>query len=329
MKSGPFAAVAAAACLLAAHAPAAAQNAVDLYKPSGPWAVDYGDDYCRLARNFSDGTNALSVAFERIQPAAEMRLILVGPDLKTYRSAEEIGWHFLPGDPARKARATQSQTADGKQWYNLGLVTIDPKAGFGFAGAAVVRRDVVSDSPAPPPVRSAPAAPPAPLAYDRAAEQAAAKAFTGFVLDGALTTPVQVDTGDLSAPVAALQACADDLAKSWGLDPVRLQTQKSPAIAQGGGSGWLPMGTVAFADFAKLGGGSNQVRVMVDATGKPTACAVHWPTLDQATNTKICKTLMANGKFTPAMDSAGQPMPGYWVASPLFLGPPIPGGRGR
>jgi hypothetical protein len=300
MRLGRVGSLVIAAVLGAATVPAAAQDAVDLYKPAGPWAVDYGDDYCRLARNFSNGTNTLSVAFERIQPAADMRLILVGPDLKTYRSAEEIGWHFLPGDPERKARATQSQTADGKQWYNLGPVTITPFV-----------------PPAPPPP------------YDRSAEQTAAKALTGFVIDGSVTTPVQVDTGDLGAPIAALQACADDLAKSWGLDPAKLQTQKSAAIAKGGGVGWLPMGTVAFADFAKLGGGSNQVRLMVDATGKPTSCAVHWPSLDQTTNDKICKTLMLNGKFTPAMDSAGQPMPGYWVASPLFLGPPIPGGRGR
>jgi hypothetical protein len=289
-----------AASLGCAPMMAGAQSAVDSYKPSGPWAVDYGDDYCRLARNFSDGTNTLSVAFERIQPAADMRLILVGPDLKTYRSADEIGWHFLPGDPERKARATQSQTADGKQWYNFGPTTIVPLT---------------------------PGEPPAP--YSRAAEQTAAKALTGFIIDGAVTTPVEVQTGDLGAPVAALQACADDLAKSWGLDPAKLQTQKSPAVPAGGGVGWLPMGTVGFADFAKLAGGANQVRLMVDATGKPTACKIHWPSLDGTTNDKICKALMANAKFTPAMDSASQPMPGYWVASPLFLGPPIPGGRGR
>jgi hypothetical protein len=67
------------------------------------------------------------------------------------------------------------------------------------------------------------------------------------------------------------------------------------------------------------------VRLMVDATGKHTSCAIHWATLDQTTNDKICKTLMANAKFTPAMDSAGQPMPGYWIANPMFLGPPIKG----
>jgi hypothetical protein len=296
MKSRIFACVVAGAGLLAAPMPAAAQDKLETYKPSGPWALDYGDDYCRLSRNFSDGTETMSVAFERIQPAADMRMILVGPDLKTYRSAQEIGWHFLPSDAPRKARATQSQTAEGKQWYNFGPMSIVPLV-----------------PPAPPPP------------YDRAAEQAAAKALTGFVVDGSVTQPVEVDTGELGAPIAALQACADDLAKSWGLDPAALQTQKSAAIPQGGGVGWLPAGTVAFADIPKLGGGANQVRLMVDAAGKPTSCTIHWPSLDATTNDRICKTLMLNGKFTPAMDSAGHPMPGYWVASPLFLGPPMRG----
>ena len=312
MKSATIASLLAAVSLFAAPVAAAAQDAApaatapDVYKPAGQWSVDYGDDYCRLARNFSDGTNTMALALERIQPGPEMRLILVGPDLKLYRSAETIGWHFTPADAERQARATRSQTADGKQWYNFGQVTI----------AAMT-----------PPAPGAPPAPPGP--YDRSAEQAAAKGKTGILLDASLTAPVEIETGDLSAPVAALQACADDLAKSWGLDPAALKTEKSPAIPDGGGVGWLPQGTVAFADFAKLAGGSNQVRLMVDATGKPTACAIHWATLDQTTNGKICKALMDKAKFTPAKDANGQPMAGYWVASPMMLGPPMPAGRGR
>jgi len=165
--------------------------------------------------------------------------------------------------------------------------------------------------------------------YDRSAEQAAAKGKTGLLLDTGLAAPVQIETGDLAAPLAALQACADDLAKSWGLDPAKLQTEKSPAVPDHGGVGWLPQGTIAFTDFAKLGGASNQVRLMVDATGKATSCAIHWATLDATTNDKVCKALMDNAKFTPARDASGQPMPGYWVGSPMFLGPPMPAGRGR
>jgi hypothetical protein len=292
----------AAIALVAAAVPALAQDKVDIYKPNGPWSVDYGEDYCRLSRNFTSGPTGLSVAFERIRPGADMRLILVGSELKTYHGANQLGWHFTPNDAERKSVPMRSKTADGKVWYNLGEVTIAPLV---------------------PTARGTPPPPPSP--YSRDAEQAAAKAVTGFIVDGSVTQAVQVDTGDLSVPVAALQACADDLAKGWGLDPAKLQAEKSPAIPENGGVGWLPQGTIAFGDFAKLGGGSNEVRLMVDANGKPTSCTIHWATLDQTTNDKICKTLMADARFTPAHDADGQPMAGYWVGNPMFLGPPMKG----
>jgi hypothetical protein len=300
MKSAILAATAAIAGL-AIPQPAVAQDAPTVFKPAGQWALDYGDDYCRLARSFSDGKNDLALAIERIEPGPLARLILVSDAIKPFRSADEIGWHFTPTDPERKARYTHSTTADGKQYYNLGPFALAPLA--------------------PP----APGASPPP--FERSKEQAAAKALSGFVLDDGLNTPVQVDTGDLSAPIAALQACADDLAKSWGLDPAKLQTETSPAIPDKGGSGWLPQGTVGFADFGKLGAGANQVRLMVDATGKATSCTIHWATLDASTNDKICKAALANAKFTPAKDASGQAMPGYWIGTPLFMGPPFPGRR--
>lgn len=304
MKSATFAASVAIVGLLAAPQAALAQDKAAVFKPTGQWALDYGDDYCRLARNFSDGKNELALAVERIEPGPMSRLILISDSIKPFRSAEEIGWHFLPADPPRKARYTHSTTADGKQYYNLGpfmLASFTPPAPGAPRGA-------------PPP-------------FDRAKEQAAAKAITGFVLDSGLNTPVEVETGDLSAPIGALQACADDLAKSWGLDPAKMRSETAAAIPDGGGSGWLPQGTVGFGDFGKLGGGANQVRLMVDASGKATSCTIHWATLDAATNDKICKAALANAKFTPAKDASGQAMPGYWIGSPLFMGPPFPGRR--
>jgi hypothetical protein len=303
MKLSTFVSIASLAGLAAAPVPAAAQVQPAAFKPSGAWSLDYGEDYCRLARNFSSGADAVSVAFERIEPGPLMRLILVSSAIKPYRSAQELGWHFTPTDAERKTRYTVSATGDGTPLYTIAPVTVAPFA--------------------PP----APGTPPA--AYDRAKEQSAAKAFAGLVIDSGLTSPIQVETGDMAAPIAALQACADDLAKSWGLDPAKLQNQKSPALPDGGGVGWLPTGTIPFSDFGKLGGAANQVRLLVDATGKPTACAIHSATLDKLVNDKICAALMANAKFTPAKDATGQPMAGYWVASPMQMMPPFRGGRGR
>lgn len=297
MKLAKFVSCLAVAGMIAAPLPAAAQDAGKVFKPTGQWALDYGDDYCRLARSFSDGEDDLALAIERIDPGPSARLVLISNALKPFRSADEIGWHFTPADPERKARYTHSVTGDGKQYYNLGPFTVAP---FTLPAPGT-----------PPPV------------FDRAKEQAAAKGKTGLVLDSGLNTPIAVETGDLAAPIAALQACADDLAKSWGLDPAKLQGETAAAVAEKNGSGWLPQGTVAFTDFGKLGGGANQVRLMVDATGKATSCAIHWATLDATANDKICKTALANARFTPAKDAAGQPMAGYWIGSPMFMGPPF------
>ncbi len=324
MRFATFTSCVAVAGLAATPPPVAAQNAATAFKPAGQWALDYGDDYCRLSRTFSDGKDDLAMAVERIEPGPMARLILISNAIKPFRSAEEIGWHFTPSDRERKARYTHSTTAEGKQYYNLGPFMFGG-LGEGYSGpppVVVIAERKPSSSPSAPPN---PLSPPPP--FDRAKEQAMAKTMTGLVLDNGLNTPVQVEIGDLSAPVKALQDCADDLAKSWGLDPAKLKTETAAAIPEKGGVGWLPQGTVGFGDFGKLGGGANQVRLMVDATGKATSCTIHWATLETTTNQKICAAAMANAKFTPAKDATGQPMPGYWIGSPMFMGPPFPGRR--
>ena len=311
MKIGAISSLLAATAMAASPAGALAQDKTQRFKPTGQWALDYGEDYCRLSRSFSDGKDDLALALERVEPGTFMRMILVSDAIKPFRSADEIGWHFTPADAERKARYTRSVTEDGKAFYNLGPVTIANPG-------AIVRLTSGDPGDIPPP-------PP----YDRSKELAAAKSSTGFILASGLTEPVQVETENLEAPIGALQACADDLAKTWGLDPAKLRAQTSPVIPDDRGSGWLPQGTIEFADFAKLGGGANQLRLMVDASGKPTSCHVHWPTLSQATNDKICKILMSKANFTPAKDADGAAMAGYFVSSPIFLLPPFPGGRGR
>lgn len=299
MRSHIVTALTAAALAAPAMSPAAAQEA-RVYKPTAQWALDYGDDYCRLMRTFSDGKNELSLAFERIEPGPLMRLIMVGDGIRPFRSAEELGWNFAPGrGEERKARYALSKTADKKDYYNFGPVMVAPFV------------------PGPPP------------AYDRAAERAVAKPFTALTVGSGLTEPVRIETGSMESPVGALQACADDLAKTWGLDPAKL-AGATPAIPQGGGVGWLPQGTIPFDEFGKFAGGANQVRLLVDAAGKPASCHVHWPSLSDSLNKKICATLMDKASFVPAKDAQGQAMAGYWVGNPMFLGPPMPGfGGGR
>lgn len=284
--------------------PVQAQDAPRVFAQDGSWSLDYGDDYCRLAGNFTNNGDRIALAMERIQPGTGVRLALVGNAITLFRGADEIGLRYLPSGAERKLRYVKS-TVGGNEQYIL------------FDNVALAE-------PAP----MIPGTPPAP--YDRAAERALGKTFSGFALSAGLTAPVEVRTGSLSAPMQALQDCADDMLTSWGLDAAKHKTLSKHALPASNTAEWLATGTIPFTEFAKLGGGMNQFRLMLDATGKATACKVHFPSLTDTKNEQICAALMAKASFTPALDAGGQAMASYAVLSPFMLMPPPPGpGRRR
>lgn len=283
--------------VLSSTAHAAEASSPHTYKPSSPWQADFGDDYCRLARSFSDGKDTLSVALERIQPTNSVRLILVGDGIKMYRGSNEMGYSLSPSGGQRKGPFWRSETGDGHQYLNLGEVFL-----------------------AGPPAAAGPPPP-----YDRAAEQEFAKGVNAIEINSGVMEPIRIETGALKAPVGVLQQCADDLLASWGLDPEKHKTMTRPVMPANEANKWLPTGTIGFGDFGKIGGSANQFRIMVSAEGKPTSCVVHWPSLEQKTNDAVCKAIMSKGSFTPALDAAGQPMASYWTVAPFFLMPPFGG----
>lgn len=279
----------------------AADSTPRVFKPAGNWTADYGDDYCRLVRAFSDGTDQISFAMDRIQPGEFARVIMIGDAIKLYRSATELGIRDLPQGENRKVMFLHSTTADGKQYLLVGPMPFVP----------------------PPP--GAPPAPP--TKYDRDVELQYASGVSALELTDGTVAPVEIDTGPLKPVITAMQACTDDLVKSWGVDPEKQRTASRLAMPDGKTDKWLPQGTIGFGDFAKLGGGANMVRLMVDAAGKPTDCKIHFASLDQAVNDKVCRALLENAKFKPALDASGQPFASFYTTSPLFLFGPPPGGR--
>jgi len=294
-------------CIVAAvavlSAPAVAQNAA--FKPVGPWAADYGTDYCLLGRVFSDGKNQLTFMMERTQPGPFLRLSLTGEGVKPFKRAPSWGAKFGPAGQGWKAAVLQAKTADGTQYYDLGPTTL-----------------VAVPTPTP---GSAPAFKP----YDKTEERAAAKALNSFEVAEGLSQPLRIETGGLEAPVGALQACVSDLIASWGLDAKRHETISSPAKPQAAPATWVPNGTYPFSEFPKLRAGKNTIRVLIDAAGKPTSCVVQRPTAGEAYNKTACDNLMKNAQFTPALDSAGQPMASFWITEVYGLMPPPPGGAPR
>jgi hypothetical protein len=296
-----FLAAASALALVSGPAQAAdAAAALHVFKPSGAWTADFGEDYCRLSRNFTDGTEEISLAVERVQPGNFARIVMVGDGMKLYRRATTIGYRFMPSGNDRQGPLLRSDTAEGKQYLNLDLVMFAP--------------------PAPPPAPGA-----AFPIYNRAAEQDFAKGINGIVFTDGLLEPVQFDTGSLKSPIEAMQLCADDLLAYWGLDAARHAAMTKIAWPSNDSTKWLPARAIPFQDFQKLGGGANQIRVMVSADGKPTDCKIQGATLDAGTNAVICKAIMEKGAFAPALDAEGKPMASYWMTSAFGLMPPFGG----
>ena len=283
--------------------PVVAQDAGPrVFTRTGSWALDAGEDVCRLARAFTNGTDQISLALERNRADPVVRLVLVGDAVAPYRSAEEIGYAFLPANDQRSARYVHSETADGQGYFNFGAVFIGANP---FAG--------------PPPAD--PAAP-----YNRAAEQDFAAGITAIEFNTGLTQNIRLETGSLRGAITALQACADDLLRTWGLDWERHQTMTRRAVPAGPAFEWVPGGVVGFQDFASFAGAQNPFRVMVSAEGRPTSCTAHWVSLEARQNERICAGIMENGAFTPALDAAGQPMASYWMVDYMFgLSRPFPG----
>jgi len=286
------------AALVAPVAQLRAQEA-KVFRPSSAWALDYGDNYCRLMRDFSDGKDTIGLFVERTQPGPMMRLIVVGNSIRLFRGSEQIGFQLAPSGAQRMVPRLRFE-ANGEQYLNLGPT-------------------MFAELPAPAPG----APPPMPGPYSPLDEVEAAARVTGIALQHGLATPAFIETGSLGEPAAALQACADDLLASWGLDAEKHRSLTRPAMPARPTAGWIAGDVISFQDFAKLSGGNNELRVMVDRAGKPTACHIQWPSLGEAANRKICDAVMQKGEFVPALDQLGQAMDSYWTTSVFFLMPPF------
>ena len=300
-------AVAASAALAAVHvAPLHAQEAALVFERDGPWSLDAGEDSCRLARSFARGEDTLALALERNRADNMVRLVLVSDVIRTFRTANQIGYSYLPDGAQRTAFYARSETPDGTPYFNLGNAFVGPDpfasfaAGAGAGGPSPRNTSGDTGDVTIPP-------------YDRAAEREYAAGITGISLGEGLLQPIRIETGSLGGAIEALQACTDDLLRSWGLDWEAHQTMTRRAAPIGPAYEWIPRTAVTFADTGKFVGANNPFRVMVDATGKPTSCHVHWPTLDARQNEAVCEGIMANGAFTPALDANGEPMASYWM----------------
>ena len=306
-------ALAFAASTMALTLPVQAQSeAPQVFERSGNWTADFGEDYCRLLRTFRSGDDEITLAFERIQPGPMMRMLIVGDDFRPYRGADRLSYRFEPREAVPPFELStdfaSSRTPDGERLTILSFISLGEAPQF---TQVFQQRTNAGDQ-----TTDAAGEPPQFPVYDPQAEQARASGIRSLVFEEGLSRPIRFDTGAMGDVMGVLQTCTSDLVSSWGIDAERHANLQRGAFPEPGPI--IANTTIPFDQFARLTGNYNQVRVMVSKEGDPTSCHIHFPTLEEGVNERICEQVMENAEFQPALDAEGQPIASYWLV-PVFV----------
>lgn len=130
---------------------------------------------------------------------------------------------------------------------------------------------------------------------------------------------VRLETGSLGAPMKKLRECTGELLGHWGIDVAKHATLSRPAVPVKNPARWMsssqyPAGMLALGKRAVV-----QFRLGVDAVGEPTACHIQQSTRPKDFDDAVCKAIMRNAKFHPALDAEGRPIASYWLNSVNFV----------
>lgn len=285
----------AAGTLLLTAASAQADTPIVL-NPITPWNVDWNPTTCTLARSFGAEQDPFLIRFEKAEPSDGFQLVLTNKWLEPITVNDRLEVRF-GSHAARdfKGRMVLAKTSGGVAVIFLSMPSI------------VGKEDDDEDNHG----NLAPSVTPE---MEQAADSIVIASRRGTV---------ELQTNSLAPPFAALRKCTDDLVKQWGLDPVeqatlrqRLQPKTSPAR-------WIQPSDYPGEPLRKGQQAIVMFRLMVDASGKPSDCAIPRAYAQSPAFSRItCENLMKRARFEPALDAEGQAIPSYYVETIRFM---IPG----
>ena len=106
-----------AICIVAALGAATATPAsakTERFQPSSTWAVDYGEDHCRLMRNFTNGKRTLTIALHRRDLGPELALEVAGDSVRLSRRATSVTYSYGPEGETREGEISANLQLGGE-----------------------------------------------------------------------------------------------------------------------------------------------------------------------------------------------------------------------
>ncbi len=270
--------------------------------PSSKWHVNFADDSCRLARFFGEGDEKTIFYMERYEPGDRFTMVVAGKPLKRGRYRKEVTIRFGEG------------IGEAKRTYTVGSIG-DHKPAFIFTN---LRLDL---KPVPEGDERDKENEDQPDIFGQEIPESVEAAISTIELIQKKGAPVLLETGSLGDPMKVMRNCTDDMLKHWGIDIEKHRDIATLPEPQGSPGRWLSYKDYPFDLLSKGYQGYVQVRLSVDAAGKPTDCHIQQSTRPEGFDKAVCKGLMRRARFDPAVTNDGERIASYWRTAVRFALP--------
>lgn len=292
------AAILGSAALLVQATPTLAVDDPRILVPVSDWTLDFADERCSLIREFGDGDDRVRLQLDSFGPTGRGYLVMISGDL-------------VPGsgvNPVIGFRLSYSPDTAERALFQVPIGKFD-------------RDNAVSFKPGFLPYEL-PAMSPDSLQAADGPESTFQRSITHVTVEFARRAPFRLDTGSMVAPFAAMDRCVDDLVASWGIDPAEYRAHSQQARLGGSSPGLMepadPSNAAAWNERHKnkilastpAGRGAIPVRVMLDAAGRPTACALQVSYASEAYEQAVCE-MLREVAYRPALDARGHPVASF------------------
>lgn len=279
------------ASFLSVAAPVNAAEEAVVLSPVSRWHLDYGEQTCRLARIFQNGSNRHILFFDQFGPGDSFGMTAAGPAFASFRTRGEVTLGF--GTEINRTNP-----------FYLGEV---PQMGTALIFGLVRVADGDAEAETPDEERT----------ELPAIDLKAVHTIDHIRIEQGKRI-VKFETGNLEEPFEALNNCSQSLLTHWGLDLDR--HRKVTRYPQ-----WTNLEQVADAivkDYPspalrKGEMGIVRMRLIIDANGKVETCETLNSTVLDTLKSPAC-VKMRKARFKPAVDASGKPMRSYYITSIMY-----------
>ncbi|WP_340586459.1 hypothetical protein [Erythrobacter alti] len=280
-----------ASLLLVCH-PAAAQDqaarpsATREYNAARPWIVDYAEDSCSLFRSFVDGEREVWFELRRIAPVGQARLSVGSSHLELTDRSPHISIF-----PAREPFDQEAETFVSQDGSVRAFVTM-------------LSLDLLRSRPSQIP----------PNADEEPID--GLPQISGIQVASVFDETVVLHTGEMDAPLQAMDTCMADLVQTWGIEPEELRRSVSsptPVLEDR----WRARVRNHYprTGLRRSRNTAFPVVLLVGPDGRVLRCRSPNALGDEDFEAVACAALVEYARFDPALDANGEPTYGFWFTN--------------